>query len=125
MWEAWKHGGVDAVHDLVAAEPLGFAGEQAVQLGQSAAESRSTRPVMSAPPRFDDPDAATDPSAEPETKAGGMGRRRVLVHASGFKQSPYADIRPPGEDTKHGVPTSVPTKVPRKLWHSSPGSSGP
>jgi error-prone DNA polymerase len=37
-------------------------------------------------------------------------RSRVLVHASGFRQSPYADIAPAG-------PTA-------KLWHSSPGSSG-
>ncbi len=36
--------------------------------------------------------------------------RRVLLHASGFTQSPYADVGPPGGD--------------RKLWHSSPGSSG-
>jgi error-prone DNA polymerase len=113
MWEAWKHGGVEAVHDLMATEPLGFTGEQAVQ---GAAESRSTRPVMAPPPSFADPDASGDPDAEPAAKAGGMGRRRVLVHASGFKQSPYADIRPPGEDTKHGVP--------RKLWHRSPGSAG-
>ena len=111
MHEAWKHGGVDAVHDLMAELPLGFTGEQAVQ---GAAESRSTRPVMSAPPRFDGPDTA-DPSDEPEPKAGGMGRRRVLVHASGFKQSPYADIRPAGDDTK---------QIPRKLWHRSPGSAG-
>ena len=41
------------------------------------------------------------------------GRRRVLVHASGFQQSPYADVKPSGESI-----TS------RKLWHSSPGSSG-
>jgi error-prone DNA polymerase len=44
-----------------------------------------------------------------------MGQRRVLVHASGFKQSPYSDVKTPGEDPK---------KPPRKLWHSSPGSSG-
>ena len=37
-------------------------------------------------------------------------RPRVLVHASGFRQSPYADIAPAGPTTK--------------LWHSSPGSSG-
>ncbi len=111
MHEAWKHGGIEAVHDLMAELPLGFTGEQAVQ---GAAESRSTRPVMSAPPRFDGPDTAS-PSDEPEPKAGGMGRRRVLVHASGFKQSPYADIRPAGDDTK---------QVPRKLWHRSPGSAG-
>jgi error-prone DNA polymerase len=51
--------------------------------------------------------------------AGGMGRRRVLVHSSGFTMSPYADVKPPGEDTK-----SASRKAPRKLWHSSPGSSG-
>jgi len=64
--------------------------------------------------------------------AGGTGRpRRVLVHASGFTQSPYADIKPAGGDVRdsrklphegnavpdHGAP-------PRKLWHASPGSSG-
>jgi error-prone DNA polymerase len=46
-----------------------------------------------------------------------MGQRRVLVHPSGFRQSPYADVGTPGDDVKKGVP-------PRKLWHSSPGSSG-
>jgi error-prone DNA polymerase len=54
-----------------------------------------------------------------DERAGGMGggarHRRVLVHASGFKQSPYADVKPAGEDVK---------SAPRKLWHSSPGSSG-
>ncbi|MFT3861708.1 DNA polymerase III subunit alpha [Micropruina sp.] len=43
------------------------------------------------------------------------GRRRVLVHASGFRQSPYADVKPAGESI---------AAAPRKLWHSSPGSSG-
>lgn len=55
--------------------------------------------------------------------------RRVLVHASGFKQSPYADTKPAGAPAndghlvasiavpEHGTPS-------RKLWHSSPGSSG-
>ncbi|WP_114908184.1 DNA polymerase III subunit alpha [Ornithinimicrobium murale] len=36
--------------------------------------------------------------------------RRVLLHASGFKQSPYADTKPAGPGSK--------------LWHSSPGSPG-
>lgn len=53
-------------------------------------------------------------------------RRRVLVHASGFRQSPYADIKPAGLDgtapPTHGrAPDGAP---PSKLWHSSPGSSG-
>jgi len=43
-------------------------------------------------------------------------RKRVLVHASGFRQSPYADIAPQGTD-----PGRAPV---RKLWHASPGSSG-
>jgi error-prone DNA polymerase len=119
MHEVWKHSGVEGVHDFMAELPLGFTGEHADSAVHGAAESRSTRPVMSPPPRFDDPDQP-DPSGhppdEPEPKAGGMGRRRVLVHASGFKQSPYADIRPAGEDTKAGVP--------RTLWHRSPGSPG-
>jgi error-prone DNA polymerase len=47
--------------------------------------------------------------------AGGMGRRRVLLHSSGFAMSPYSDVKPAGEDTKD---------VARKLWHRSPGSPG-
>ncbi|PID96352.1 MAG: DNA polymerase III subunit alpha [Actinomycetales bacterium] len=74
-------------------------------------------------------------------RAGGMGGaslpvgRPVLVHASGFRQSPYADTRPPGTDVKTaralvadegptGHPDDQSTSAPRKLWHASPGSSG-
>ena len=59
---------------------------------------------------------------------------RVWAYASGFRKSPYADIRPPGgnaADARSIVrdastvnaqgPTGTP---PAKLWHSSPGSSG-
>lgn len=47
--------------------------------------------------------------------------RRVLVHASGFRQSPYADIKP----ADAGPSSHAPSKhAPSKLWHSSPGSSG-
>ncbi len=53
--------------------------------------------------------------AQTHGPGGGMGRRRVLVHPSGFRQSPYADVRPAGESID---------QAPRKLWHSSPGSSG-
>ena len=85
---------------------------------------------------------------------GGTGRRRVLVHASGFRQSPYADIRPVGGDVRDtrsmvegssagavgaagaaGAADAGPpededaerrarAQAPRKLWHSSPGSAG-
>jgi error-prone DNA polymerase len=47
------------------------------------------------------------------------GMHRVLVHTSGFRMSPYADIRPAGSPT--GAVTS---EVARKLWHRSPGSAG-
>ena len=72
-------------------------------------------------------------------RAGGMGggRRRVLVHPSGYRQSPYADLKPPGADTKETRQMLAAEEEatrehqerrkhdpPRKLWHSSPGSSG-
>jgi len=58
-------------------------------------------------------------------------RARMLVHASGFRQSPYADVKPAGGDVRdsrklpkegHAVPEDG--TPPRKLWHASPGSSG-
>jgi error-prone DNA polymerase len=52
----------------------------------------------------------TDPSDGPS---------RVMVHTSGFRMSPYADIKPAG-----GSPGTVTGDVARKLWHRSPGSSG-
>ena len=53
------------------------------------------------------------------TGVGTTAGRPVLVHPSGFRQSPYADTRPPGEAVKDSS-----RAAPRKLWHSSPGSSG-
>ncbi len=54
--------------------------------------------------------------------------RRVLVHSSGFRQSPYADVRPPGADVRgtRGAARHLPVAEgpPRKLWHASPGSAG-
>jgi error-prone DNA polymerase len=61
------------------------------------AASRSTRPVMTGVP----------PS---HTGVGGA----VHVYATGFRASPYADVKPAGEGTK----------APRRLWHSSSGSAG-
>jgi error-prone DNA polymerase len=49
--------------------------------------------------------------------------RPVLVHPTGFRMSPYADIKPAGDDTKSAVRREA-SAAPRKLWHSSPGSSG-
>jgi len=51
--------------------------------------------------------------------------RRVLVHASGFRQSPYADIKPADTKLADGKPAGGARQgAPSKLWHSSPGSSG-
>jgi error-prone DNA polymerase len=73
------------------------------------------------------------------SRSGGMGGgrryRRVLVHASGYRQSPYADLKPPGEDTRETRRMLAAEEAadreerrrrepPRKLWHASPGSSG-
>jgi len=103
----WTEGGIEAVRGFMEQVPEGFGvpGATAEQAVTGAAASRSTRPVTASPPVGRD-SAGT---------AGGMGRRRVLVHSSGFTMSPYADIKPAGEDAK---------SAPRKLWHSSPGSAG-
>ncbi|HQR78649.1 MAG TPA: DNA polymerase III subunit alpha [Actinomycetota bacterium] len=80
----WKGGGVAAVRDLLNAPVDMPAG----------------------------PDRMEDPTEDPGTSDPAV--RRVLVHASGFRQSPYADTRPAGS----------PVKQPPKLWHASPGSAG-
>ncbi len=146
LWDAWTIGGVDAVRTALAeadarAHALAAAG---AAYGPSAvtgaAQSRSSRPVFErggAYAALPDPASAGigvqgDEDDGRGDQPGGMGgsRRRVLVHASGFKQSPYADVKPAGEDSRnarqltgHGgvVPDDGP---PRKLWHSSQGSSG-
>ena len=103
LWEAWQGGGLEAVYAAMEASERS-ATEQAEALE----------------------------AAHQEQVSGG---RRVLVHASGFRQSPYADTRPPGEDVRGshrlGQGAVVPDATgaeqltpPRKLWHSSPGSSG-
>lgn len=55
-------------------------------------------------------------------------RRRMLVHASGFRQSAYADIRPAGPSgssaSVDGPGSHEALARLAKLWHSSPGSAG-
>jgi error-prone DNA polymerase len=106
LHQTWREAGVEAVREAMAVVPEGFGGVGVELAGPGAAESRASRPVMARPPTFGDTEQPT---------AGGMGQRRVLVHSSGFKLSPYADIKPAGDDTKD---------VARKLWHRSPGSPG-
>ena len=125
LHEAWTHGGLDAVADLMAA--TGPVTDLSVT---GAAESRSSRPVMTRPPTGSGAEVYEPREVGKAGSAGGMGRpRRVLVHASGFRQSPYADVKPPGEDaasTRRAAARQeeASAAAPRKLWHSSPGSSG-
>jgi error-prone DNA polymerase len=149
LWDAWTRGGIGAVHAALAAadQRAHLLAEAGAAYGESAAagaaQSRSTRPVMAPAAAMGLPGGSAPPATPDQdggAQAGGMGgaRRRVLVHASGFKQSPYADIKPPGDDVKdsrklpgegHAVPDRdrpghPPVTAPRKLWHASPGSSG-
>ncbi len=94
LYDLWQRRGTAAVHEVLDTLPPGFTAED-VQ--------------APAGPAREEPAAGYT--------AGGMGRRRVLVHSSGFRQSPYTDVRPAGDEVNRGAP-------PRKLWHSSPGSSG-
>jgi error-prone DNA polymerase len=155
LWDAWTDGGLEAVRELItASEGLDGAVSQTAVTG--AAQSRSSRPVMARLPSSEfhagiavtpDQDAEYAAAAMAATglptgdRAGGMGGdlahvRRILVHASGFRQSPYADIKPAGDDardTRRLVASQDPAEPPeerrrreppRKLWHASPGSSG-
>ena len=119
LHEAWQRGGLDAVRELMAAVPEGFgAGREGAV--QGAAESRSSRPVMARPHDRQRPGTRRRPRADAAghgSAAGGMGRRRVLVHSSGFAMSPYADIKPAGEDTK--APPAVRRRA-RKLVALAP-----
>ena len=47
--------------------------------------------------------------------------RPVLVHPTGFRMSPYADIKPAGEDAKAAARRAA-SGPPRKLWHSAPAA---
>lgn len=133
---------LEAVHDLMAQVPVGF-GEPAIELS-SESERTGVGAGHDGHAGQSDP-GESDGDAQQHTRGGGMGRRRVLVHPSGFRQSPYADIAPSGipvtsTRTADALPASMsgaapPTSpadlsdggaadAPRKLWHSSQGSSG-
>jgi error-prone DNA polymerase len=117
LWDAWTSGGLPAVHaalDEAEARARAAAPAYSTRATAGAAASRSTRPVM-APPDLRQGTDADDGTNRAGGMGGGTRHRRVLVHASGFRQSPYADVRPAGEDTRSS---------PRKLWHASPGSAG-
>jgi error-prone DNA polymerase len=89
---AWQSGGLEAVWKEM--EVPAAVSEAAVH---GMAASRSTRPVMAGVPNG-------------HSGVGGA----VHVYATGFRASPYADVKPAGTGTS----------APRRLWHSSPGSAG-
>ena len=107
LQDAWAAGGIAAVHDAL---------ESADRTAWERAGAMVDETAASGP----------RPLGVGETAAG----RRVLVHASGFRQSPYADVRPAGADVRGArpaaalVPSDSPQGPPRKLWHASPGSAG-
>ncbi|MDP4014829.1 MAG: DNA polymerase III subunit alpha [Candidatus Nanopelagicales bacterium] len=77
--------------------------------------------------------AGTAGTADASVGSATVGqRRRVLVHANGFRVSAYSDTKPAGENVKSASPRirddsreyENPEGPPTKLWHSSPGSSG-
>ncbi|MGY1772811.1 DNA polymerase III subunit alpha [Blastococcus sp. SYSU D00813] len=95
LYEAWETGGLGLV-----AEQMAAPGECTEQAIAGAAASHGSRPVVVKP---------------------------VLVHPTGFRMSPYADIKPAGEDAATAARRAAAgrgSQPPRKLWHSSPGSSG-
>ncbi|SDD12633.1 error-prone DNA polymerase [Geodermatophilus telluris] len=78
------------------AEQMAAPGEYTEQAISGAAASHGSRPVVVKP---------------------------VLVHPTGFRMSPYADVRPAGDDAATAARRAA-AAAPRKLWHSSPGSPG-
>ena len=104
LHDAWLGGGLEAVWALM--HTPAQVTEAAVQ---GAAASQSSRPVMTNPPLV----------------GGGAGHSGVggaaHVYATGFRASPYADIKPAGDGAGRGRSTPA---APRKLWHASPGSAG-
>ncbi|MEI2648898.1 MAG: DNA polymerase III subunit alpha [Dermatophilaceae bacterium] len=148
LWEAWSRGGVDALRAALAAADAeaharAAAAAAAFSLPYARAGGGESVPWSSGEEARRDAGAGADDPADVAAglprgdRAGGMGGsprgRRVLVHASGFQQSPYADVQAPGvpaRDGRRAAAIAVPAASreaaapPRKLWHSSPGSSG-
>ncbi len=144
VWDAWTGGGLAAVDQVLAGWDPG--------VDDSAVRSEAPRLPAAAFGggfvRTTEQEAEAAAAAAAATglpvgdRAGGMGGgtvhlRRVLVAPTGYVQSPYADLKTPGgevrntrrmaadQDDSDADDTSRPASRPgRKLWHSSPGSSG-
>ncbi|HOF63910.1 MAG TPA: hypothetical protein PLL54_06370, partial [Dermatophilaceae bacterium] len=153
LWEAWSRGGAESLraalaqadddaHARAAAAATAYVkplrGRATGTTWSSEEERRRATPGHDP---YAGGDVADEAAGLPRgDRAGGMGGsprgRTVLVHASGFTQSPYADVKPagaPARDGRRAAVVAVPPRAvgdqpsgrpPRKLWHSSPGSSG-
>jgi error-prone DNA polymerase len=111
LWDAWTEGGLEAVRALLTRE---MTEETDARAGRRASRRAPARPpvaefgggILAEP--TDHEVAAGLPVGDRSGRAGGMGggarHRRVLVHPSGYEQSPYADVRPPGENTPRHPP---------------------
>ena len=113
LHSAWQGGGLDAVWKEMEV-PFEVAGLRDTAAVHGMAASRSSRPVMTKPP----------PLVGGGTGHTGVGGA-VHVYATGFRASPYADVKPAGDGTGTARGKGVPrAPAPRRLWHSSPGSAG-
>jgi error-prone DNA polymerase len=127
------------------------AGSGAGGMGRRGSDLAAAARAGTDPVETTEPVEPTGPAETTEERAARV--RRVLVHASGFRQSPYADIKPQGvdaADTRSSSQAAAASRAaaaaaaaaaggdgdeddeaarrrrtpPGKLWHSSPGSSG-
>ena len=104
--QAWIDGGLDAVHALLDADPLDLAAAEDGSLSEEAmrgaAASRSSRPVMAAPP---------------------PARGRAGPRGPGAR-APRHRVPPVRLRRRQAGRRATPAPRPARLWHSSPGSSG-
>jgi error-prone DNA polymerase len=150
LWDVWTRSGVAGVHEVLQAEgelPERTGRRRPAIAGLPAASFHGgivpADPGVAAPGRVTgtERDDGALPGAEAPDWEAASGlpsgdRRRVLVHPSGYRQSPYADLKTPGDDpkeTRRMLPADGVAgreeelrrrEPPRKLWHASPGSSG-
>jgi error-prone DNA polymerase len=102
---AWDLTRINTIFDEASHTPHGFNPQRGVRAVHDFFDDVSVE---------DEEDVELSQSSHSSRSAGGMKRgRRVLVHPSGFRLSPWADVIPAG-----GL------NPPAKLWHTSPGSPG-
>ncbi|MGV1005355.1 MAG: DNA polymerase III subunit alpha [Candidatus Nanopelagicales bacterium] len=121
----WTGGGALAVAEYLAGFPRIDTRRRAPNPAAAGAATGAPADEREGEPGSSAGGSETGGSETGGNSTGGMGqRRRVLLHASGFKQSPYADVQPPGPDQSAVPRSGQAAKAPVKLWHASPGSAG-